>query len=159
MDIILWRHAEAKAGMPDRDRPLTAKGRKQASKMAGWLQSILPERCNILVSPALRTVQTAEALGRKFRILDDLGPDADPERILSAVKWPDAKGPVLIVGHQPALGQIAAMLMCGQVQSWRIRKGDVWWIAQRERSRSGEKGMFLRAVMSPEMIVEHYKKK
>ena len=158
MEIILWRHAEAKDGSPDMTRSLTAKGKKQANKMAGWLGSILPERCKIFVSPAVRTLQTVEALGRKYRIHDDLGPEADPERILSAVNWPDGKGVVVIVGHQPALGKIAARLMCGQEQAWRIRRGDIWWIAQRERSKSGEKGMFLRTVMSPEMIVDNFKK-
>ena len=78
MELILWRHAEAEAGEPDDARALTGKGHKQALKMAEWLDRILPNGCKILVSPTMRTVQTAEALGRKFKILPELGPDSPP---------------------------------------------------------------------------------
>ena len=152
MELILWRHAEAKSGTPDDKRALNSKGRKQALKMANWLDANLPETCKILVSPSVRTLQTAEELGRKFRIHPDLGPDADAATILAAANWPDAKEPVLIVGHQPALGKIAALLIAGVDQEWKIRRGSVWWISQRERGESSENGIFLRAVISPDTI-------
>jgi phosphohistidine phosphatase len=156
MELILWRHAEAKQGLPDETRALNAKGRKQAAKMASWLDANLPQSCKILVSPSLRTVQTAEALGRKFRIHPDLGTDADPASILAAANWPDAKETALIIGHQPALGQIAARLIAGVEQDWRIRRGNVWWIAQRERGESSENGIFLRAVVSPDLMLTNF---
>jgi len=155
MEIILWRHAEAKIGLPDEARALNTKGRKQASKMANWLDVNLPESCKILVSPTVRTVQTAESLGRKFRIHPDIGPDADAATILAAANWPDARESVLIVGHQPALGQIASLLIAGVQQDWRIRRGNVWWISQRERGESSENGIFLRAVITPEMMANN----
>ncbi len=151
MDLILWRHAEAKRGLPDEVRALNTKGRKQASQMAVWLDANLPENCRILVSPATRTVQTAESLGRKFRTHPDLGPGASPEAILAAANWPNSRKTVLVVGHQPALGQIAAMLIAGLPQDWRIRRGSVWWIAQRERGETVNNA-YLRAVISPELI-------
>ena len=40
MNLLLWRHAEAQDGDPDLARELTARGRKQAEKMAHWLHSI-----------------------------------------------------------------------------------------------------------------------
>jgi phosphohistidine phosphatase len=152
MELILWRHAEAKHGLPDDARTLSSKGRKQAAKMASWLEANLPQSCKILVSPTARTIQTAEALGRKFRIHSDIGPDCDPEKILKTANWPHSRETVLIVGHQPALGQIAAMLIAGVQQEWRIRRGNVWWIAQRERGESVEQGIFLRTVIAPDMI-------
>ncbi len=152
MELILWRHAEAKSGDTDEARALSARGKREAMKMAGWLDVNLPERCRVLVSPSLRTIQTAEALGRKFRVHPDLGPESDAFAVLSAVNWPDAKEPVVVVGHQPALGQIAALLMSGVQQDWKIRRGDIWWLSQKERKKSGEKGIFLRVVMSPEMV-------
>jgi phosphohistidine phosphatase len=152
MDLILWRHAEARQGLPDEARALNAKGRKQASRMASWLNANLPENCRILVSPATRTVQTAEALGRKFRLHPDLSPDSTPEAILAAANWPKSRETVLIVGHQPALGQIAAMLIAGLQQDWRIRRGNIWWIAHRERGESVDSA-YLRAVIAPEFIV------
>ena len=38
MELILWRHAEAEDGSPDAARKLTAKGEKQAQKLARWLK-------------------------------------------------------------------------------------------------------------------------
>ena len=52
MDLILWRHADAQDGNPDLERPLTAKGRLQARKMAAWLNQRMPQEARILVSPA-----------------------------------------------------------------------------------------------------------
>src|ERR1700712_5142701 len=101
MDLILWRHAEAEPGEPDFERALTVKGQKQARRMADWLTSQLPDSCKILASPARRTLQTVEALGRKYKIHTDLAPGAEPEEVLGAANWPAAKESVLIVGHQP----------------------------------------------------------
>jgi len=152
MELILWRHAEAELGEPDEGRALTGKGHKQAWKMADWLDRNLPETCRILVSPATRTLQTAEALGRKFKVHPDLAPDKTAAQLLAAANWPDSREPVLIIGHQPTLGQVAAQLIGQQQQEWSIRKGNVWWIAQRERGDITSN--YLRAVMAPELIAK-----
>jgi phosphohistidine phosphatase len=152
MDLILWRHAEAEEGEPDLQRALTAKGQKQARKMAEWLGSKLPEGCRILVSPALRTLQTVEPLGRKYKVSPQLAPDTSPQDILQAANWPNAKEPVLVVGHQPTLGQVAALLIGGTAQEWEIKKASAWWIVQREPQDPGS--LYLKAVMSPDMIVK-----
>src|SRR6476469_3237240 len=98
MDLILWRHAEAEEGSPDLQRPLTAKGQKQARRMAEWLASQLPEGCRILVSPALRTLQTVEPLGRKYKVVPEIGPGASAQDVLRAVNW-KGKEAVMVVGH------------------------------------------------------------
>ncbi len=118
MDLILWRHAEAELGEPDEGRALTPKGHKQAAKMAEWLDRNLPESCRILVSPATRTLQTVEALKRKYKVVADLAPNMSADDLLRAANWPDSREPVLIVGHQPTLGQVAARLISGQPQEW-----------------------------------------
>jgi phosphohistidine phosphatase len=152
MELILWRHAEAEMGEPDEGRALTSKGHKQAAKMAEWLDRNLPNTCRILSSPATRTVQTAEALGRKFKIVDELAPESTAERILQAAHWPSSREPVLVIGHQPTLGQVAALLMTGEQQDWTIRKGNVWWLAQRQRE--DVLGTYLRAVVTPDLIAK-----
>lgn len=152
MELILWRHAEAEMGEPDEGRALTAKGHKQASKMAEWLDHNLPNSCRIMVSPATRAVQTAEALKRKFKIVPDLAPDSTAERILSAAHWPDSREPVLIIGHQPTLGQVASTLLTGSPQDWTIRKGNVWWIVRRERDETHDH--FIRSVMAPDLLAK-----
>jgi phosphohistidine phosphatase len=129
MELIVWRHAEAEDSSPDVARKLTTKGEKQAQKMASWLKERIKKPARILVSPAVRTQQTGTALSAKFETSTEVGIGASAERILRAAGWPDAKGTVLVVGHQPTLGQLAATLLTGQESDWEIKKGAVWWFS------------------------------
>lgn len=148
MDLILWRHAEAEAGEPDLGRRLTAKGQKQAAKMAIWLDRHLPDTCRILVSPAERAQQTAQALGRKFKTIDELAPGASCDDVLSVAGWPESREAVLVVGHQPSIGQVVSYLLCGEVQEWSIRKAAVWWLSR--RARDDDIKTAIRAVVGPD---------
>jgi phosphohistidine phosphatase len=153
MDLILWRHAEAlemREVQDDLDRALTPKGERQAQRVANWLNQQLPASTRVLVSPARRTQQTAAALDRKFKTVPALAPDGSVEGLLHAVRWPEAREPVLVVGHQPILGLAAAYLLAGQAQAWAVRKGAVWWL--RAREREGELQVVLHAVVSPELV-------
>lgn len=150
MELILWRHAEAEDGAPDMERALTAKGHKQAEKMAAWLKPRLPSHTHILVSPARRAQQTAAALGMNFSTLDDLGPGAAPESVLRAAGWPEDTDSVLIVGHQPTLGAVAAQALAQLDATWGVKKGGLWWISCRSHDDGLE--VVLRAVMSPDLL-------
>ena len=150
MDLILWRHAEAEPGEPDLGRRLTSKGRKQAERMAAWLEHRLPETTRILVSPAERTQQTALALGRRYRTSREVAPGASAASILAAAGWPDAREPVLVVGHQPTLGEVAAFLLAGEEAGWSIRKGAVWWLTN--RTRLGQSGAVLKVAIGPDLV-------
>ena len=153
MDLILWRHAEAydaEPGETDSERALTPKGQKQARRMAEWLTAQLPEGCKILVSPAVRTLQTAEALKRKFKVVPELAPGADPEDVLQAANWPNAREPVLVVGHQPTLGEVGALLMSGQLQDWEMKKANAWWLVQRDPQ--DPYSLYLKAAMGPDLV-------
>ncbi len=148
MDLILWRHAEAEDGTPDLKRELTEKGRKQAEKTAAFLRQHLPADTRILASPATRTQQTVSALTDKFTTVDTIAPGASAHAILQAARWPNPNGTVLIVGHQPTLGIVAAQLLgCGQ-ESFRIKKSCVWWLSRREDSIVTT----LRLVITPEFL-------
>lgn len=150
MDLILWRHAEAEDATPgqsDMERPLSPRGRKQAKRMAAWLDQVLPESCRILVSPARRCVQTMDELNRKYRLCPEIAPDCSYESLLQASQWPQAKGPVMLVGHQHDLGALAGKLLTGQPVAFGLRKASVWWLASRENEATG----ILRAVLSPEL--------
>ena len=150
MDLILWRHAEAEPGEPDLGRRLTAKGIQQAERMAEWLERHLPATTRVLVSPADRAQQTALALKRKFRVVPDLAPGASPAAVLDAAGWPDVREPVLIVGHQPTLGEIAALLISGEEAPWSVRKGAVWWLSH--RVRGGAASTVLKVVIAPDFV-------
>ena len=153
MDLILWRHAEAEDvedGSEDLARALTPRGEKQAARMAAWLDRQLPEGLRVLASPARRTEQTARALGRKFKMRAELLPGGTPQDLLELAQWPHAKGAVLVVGHQPMLGQTIAQLMGLQSTECAVRKGAVWWLRQRQRLDQSQ--TVLVAVQSPELL-------
>jgi phosphohistidine phosphatase len=153
MDLILWRHADTRElheGQDDAARQLTSKGERQAKRMAAWLNQQLPQSTRILVSPTQRTLQTAKALDRKFKVVPGLAPDQTVDALLTAARWPDAADPVLVVGHQYTLGLTAAYLMAGATQPWVVRKGAVWWLRMRKREQGDE--VMLLASMSPELV-------
>ena len=153
MDLILWRHAEAhveREGQTDLERALTPKGERQAQRMAEWLNQRLAHSTRILVSPAVRTQQTAKALERQFKTVQLLAPDASVTALLSVARWPESSEPVLVVGHQPTLGQVAALLLGEVAQPWVMKKGAVWWLRHRVREEGPQ--VVLQAVQSPDCL-------
>jgi phosphohistidine phosphatase len=137
MDLILWRHAEAELiqeeGAEDLARKLTPRGERQAARMAAWLDRQLPEGLRVLASPAKRTEQTAMALSRKYKLRAELLPGANVQDVLELAQWPHRQGAVLMVGHQPVLGQTIAHLLGMHANECPVRKGSVWWLRQRVR--------------------------
>lgn len=150
MDLILWRHAEAEDGADDLARELTAKGRKQAARVAEWLQQRLPDSYVLVSSPAARAQQTAQALGRRIRTEQALAPGAPVAAVLKTANWPDHNGTVILVGHQPDFGRAAAHLVEGSKASWSIKKGGLWWLSNRVREE--ERQVVVRAVISPDLL-------
>lgn len=150
MDLLLWRHAEAVDGTPDHARELTPRGIKQAQRMADWLKRNRPQRLKVMVSPTVRTRQTAEAFTDDFEIVSALGPERTVADILAATGWPDASGACLIVGHQPTLGRIAALLLSGTEADWTVKKGGLWWFTN--RVRNGETQTVLRTVIANDLL-------
>ncbi len=153
MDLILWRHAdaeEAPEGIDDLARVLTPRGVKQAARMASWLDRQLPEGTRIFSSPARRCEQTVMALGRKYKLRAELAPDAGVPALLELAQWPASKHAVLLVGHQPVLGEAIAELLQLQQPTCPVRKGAVWWL--RTRERDGHQQSVVAAVQSPDTV-------
>ena len=153
MDLILWRHAHARdlvEGEEDIQRPLTPRGEKQAAHMAAWLRKHLPDGLRVLASPAVRTEQTVKALNRKYKLRAELLPDGLPQDLLELAQWPSAQGTVLVVGHQPVLGQTIAELVGFSAADCSVRKGAVWWLRQRQRLESIQ--TVIVTVQSPEVL-------
>ena len=146
MDLILWRHAEAEDGSPDSARKLTKRGREQARRVAAWLKPRLPKRCEILVSPAARTQETASALGVRFATDTAVSTSAVAADVIAASGWPARPKALLIVGHQPTLGRVAAKLLSGAEADWHMAKGAVWWLSHSEGTTK------LRAVINPKFL-------
>lgn len=150
MDLILWRHADAEDGSPDAERRLSAKGRKQAARVAKWLEARLPRDARVLSSPARRARQTARALRKDIEVLEALDVGAEARAVLAACGWPAQDSTVVVVGHQPTLGQVAALALGGRVQDWSLAKGALVWL--QARNRGGATRARLRAAMSPDLV-------
>ncbi len=145
-DLLLWRHADAEDGMPDSGRALTKKGLKQAKQVAAWLKPRLPDGCLILVSPAKRAQQTAAALDLPYTTERRIGVQTNVAGIIAASGWPQRKGAVLVVGHQPTLGRLAATLLTGEAADWTVKKSALWWFSNRADE------IILRAVVGPDLL-------
>ena len=150
MELILWRHADAEDGIPDAERKLTAKGLKQAARMAKWLRARIPDSAVVLASPAKRAQQTAQALTPDFKTVAELGLAASAEGVLRAAGWPDREGCVVVVGHQPTLGETAALALTGKKEPWNVKKGAVLWFVRRDDEEPARTQ--LRAAISPDLL-------
>src|SRR5262245_54086960 len=118
--LLLLRHAKSDwsdAGLADRDRPLSKRGRESAPavgrrmKEMGWIPDL------VLSSPATRTRQTVglvlDRIGTSPRIIFDeaLYDFGSGERLLTSIKEHGDKSPTLmVVGHNPAIERLALML-------------------------------------------------
>jgi phosphohistidine phosphatase len=118
MRLVLVRHAESAPGTPDELRTLTPEGQEQARALGERLRAegIRPDA--VLTSPLLRARQTAEALGFGKPEEDErLAPGATSETVREAI---EGRGDtVVVVGHQPDCGQVAASLTGGEEPRFR----------------------------------------
>lgn len=125
--LMLFRHAKAERaipGAPDRERPLTDRGSKDAAKIGAYMaaHALIPGR--VLISVAARTQQTWQSAAKAFKPVpaatsDENLYDATPHAILAAIKSVPAKvHTLLVIGHNPALHELAMMLIAaGEVDS------------------------------------------
>jgi phosphohistidine phosphatase len=139
MELVLWRHADAEDGAPDLERKLTARGRKDAERVAKWLLKHLPAGFEVVASPAARAQETAQALKAKVHTDPRLAPGASVGDIVKAAR---RGATVVIVGHQPDLGRALAHLVGRSSAEWRLQKGAAWWI----------EGDLVKAVVSPDLL-------
>ena len=154
MELILWRHAEAEDGDGRNDlaRELTRRGRKHAETMAAWLKPRLEGDWRVIVSPAKRTLQTVAPLAIAFEVSEAVTTDVPAQSVLREAGWPSAGGNVLVVGHQPTLGEVAAFLLRGRPGGVAMKKGAVWWFTTRERG--GQVETVLKTVIDPDTAAE-----
>lgn len=115
--IILIRHAEASQnfGCPDLDRALSIKGEAQARSVAEWVAPFLNadrHQLQFIVSPALRTKQTAQALFAHLGcaancVYEPALYQTDEDGIWRLInEMEDAPSHLVIIGHNPALGRL-----------------------------------------------------
>jgi phosphohistidine phosphatase len=118
--LLLLRHAKSdrtRPGEHDRDRVLAPRGREDAPKIGAFIvrHALVPER--VIVSTAKRTRETwdlvAAAIGKSPKAeFDERIYEAAPPAILKVIKESGPKvHTLLIVGHNPGLQELAALLI------------------------------------------------
>ena len=114
--LVLVRHAEAGPAPVDADRRLTGRGEREAAAVGRWLagSGTVPDR--VVVSPARRARQTWDSAAGALdaaptTVLDDRVLDNTTDAVLDLVRTTDEEvGTLLVVGHNPSLGSLAAAL-------------------------------------------------
>jgi phosphohistidine phosphatase len=122
MMILLFRHGHAideTPGLGDAARSLSGKGRKTTRKVARWLarrdRKLRPT--DIWTSPLVRAVQTAEIAAEALGLSDEvtvhaeLQPGSNADDLMRKLAEHRGTGPLMLVGHEPDLSVVAALLL------------------------------------------------
>jgi phosphohistidine phosphatase len=118
--LFLVRHAKSswnEPGLPDKDRPLNDRGKRDAPKMGERLakRNVKPDL--ILSSPARRALKTAQIIAKRldYRLEDILVDDrlyaAEADDLLHVIReLGDKPKSVMLIGHNPELTELAHRL-------------------------------------------------
>jgi phosphohistidine phosphatase len=132
MILYLVRHGRAEPPRPgtrDEDRSLTDRGRREVREAMARARSAAPAR--ILTSPLLRARQTAEIAAEALRCPEPpvptaaLTPDSSPERVWAELAGHRAAGEIMLVGHQPLLGNLYAFLLAAPALAVAVEPGSI----------------------------------
>lgn len=132
MDLYVLRHGiaeERKTGAPDRVRRLAPRGVRRMRKITSALRAMDVRVDRILTSPFERARGTAaivrKELGAPVTVMTHLRPNGDPRRVIAGLRaLRGGAGSVMIVGHEPMLGQIISVLLTGSgAASVPLKKG------------------------------------
>jgi len=138
MRLYLVQHGLAKDASEDAARPLSAQGREDVTRTAGFLSLFeKPRPAKMLHSGKLRAMQTAEMFAEAWggiaveRMLG-LAPNDDPSAWLTHLA--SMGGDVMLVGHLPHLQRLAGLLICGDPvrEAVHFRNGGVVCLEKRE---------------------------
>jgi len=137
MKLLIIRHGPAgdkakfaKTGRPDFERPLTSKGKEKTRRGAKGLRRLIGRIDILASSPLSRAWQTAEIVSKAFdgvpiQEMRELKPDADPRSAAKALLGRKG-GTIALVGHEPHLGRLIALLCAGRLEPMtELKKGQV----------------------------------
>jgi phosphohistidine phosphatase len=128
MKLYLLRHGIATERMDngaqdDSQRPLTKKGREHMESIAAALKKLKVKPDLILSSPYVRADQTAQIVAKEFgmkkklQYSDLLVPEADPQAILQAIPQQYNVEELMLVGHNPHMGELLGALLGADVSA------------------------------------------
>jgi phosphohistidine phosphatase len=168
MDCVLMRHGIAVERGDwegtDTDRPLTEQGAKRVAQVAAGLNRLGVQPTHVLSSSLIRAIETAKIVHRSLRVrsavqmVDELLPDAPPDRLLSILHDFQPEACVLCIGHEPQLGMAASLMLSGRATaSFPMKKAGAclielpiqakpgrgvlrWWLTPSQLRAMGKRG-------------------
>jgi phosphohistidine phosphatase len=133
MNLYILRHAQAEdAGSgPDEARRLTARGLERAREAAAGMRAFGLRFEAILTSPLARAAETAEQVAAVYandpppQVMPELSAGVPAGEIASALAAFSRYESVMVVGHEPQLSALAALLLTGSPGGvhLRLKKG------------------------------------
>jgi phosphohistidine phosphatase len=159
INLFIWRHAEAEDSSPDLARPLTARGQRDAARVAKAVAKKLDEQAIVICSPAVRTRETVEPLITRaalhLQIDQGLAPGAGVDDVLDvlehAISSSNSDEPTIVmVGHQPWCGRLARRLLTDSPGDMSVKKASAWWLVRRTRDDASEWTM--KSVLDPDLV-------
>jgi phosphohistidine phosphatase len=127
MDCVLIRHGLAVEPEEwegsEENRPLTEKGKKRVRQAAAGLTALTCKPTHLLSSPFVRAYDTARLLrtvlcpSLKVETREEFAVGSTPEQIVTLLRSLPAESVVMCVGHEPLLGEVAGLLLCGKPTS------------------------------------------
>ena len=172
MDLLLVRCADLETDAKSRDKDgkesahgaydrmdvaLSSRGVRHSRRLAAWLKNHAPQHLQIVSSPAKGAREMADIIAADLKasamppiVSRLLGPKARASDVLGAVGWPHDHHAALVVAHQPALGELASLLLTGEKGSLPFKRGAIWWFSNRHRG--GEEQTVLRCTLPPDLL-------
>lgn len=167
MNCVLFRHGIAVErdeweGL-EADRPLTERGAKRVAQVAAGLNRLDVQPTHVFSSPLIRAIETAKIVHRSLQvrsavqIVEELLPDAPPDRLLSILHDLPPESCALCIGHEPQLGMAASVMLSGRVSaSFPMKKAGAclielpmpvkpgqgvlrWWLTPRQLRAIGKR--------------------
>ena len=124
--LVLLRHAHAEpaaAGQADIDRPLSPEGVAEAEAAGVWIEQHGYRPDLVVYSPSRRTRETLErvlaVLGNVEAVAEPRVYEATPGTLMAIADAHRERGRVLLLGHNPGLEQMVALLASGQSGDFR----------------------------------------
>jgi phosphohistidine phosphatase len=172
-ELLLLRHGIAEERDPhasaeqEAARPLTALGRRRTREVLDRLVASGLRADRLLASPLRRARETAElaiaaGLAGTLELADPLAPAGDALPLLESLWGPEAMGPawtrLLLVGHEPDLGRLAARLLAAPAASLSLKKAGLAWLelppSPAWRTGRLEGSGRLRALLTPRLVLQ-----
>ncbi len=149
MECILIRHGIAverdEWEGTDENRPLTERGKKRVRQAAAGLAALGCKPTHLFTSPFVRAYDTARLLrtvvcpGLKVETREELAVGAKPEQLVNILRTLPSDAVVLCVGHEPFLGEVVSLFLCGKVLlNFPIKKAGAACLEVEGKGRAGQ---------------------